>query len=244
MKKFFFLMIFLFCLTRLESEVLADSFMSGILRFTGITATPKQLKGVDEYNMKAGGDLWEVKLSPKKILSRITTDGGYRTPLFLPGDKGILALKGNNVVRISIADGTTETLYAIRDVEKLVGFDKNDQDKVLVLIENEDSNPSLGLLSIKSGEMTSMTYDGKSKEHRSIINHIKGWERNYNNIAVYPKTETKPGMAGSIEWTDVYMKQGDKEPINLSRCNGINCGQPSLSHDGNRVVFVKATGLQ
>lgn len=238
MKRFFF---FLFCLIMLEGEVLADSFVSRVLRITGISASPKQMKGVDDYDMKAGGDIWIANLSPKRILSKVTTNGGYRSPLFLPGDKGILALKGNNIVRISIADGKAETLYPIKGAAKLVGFDKDDTDKILVLIENE--NISLGLLSLKSGKMTSISYNRELKEHRSIISHIKGWERDYGNIAVYPKTEAKLGMSGSIEWTDVYIKQGDKEPVNLSRCDGINCGQPSLSHDSKKVVFIKAAGF-
>ena len=31
-------------------------------------------------------------------------------------------------------------------------------------------------------------------------------------------------------------------PQNLSACDGVNCGQPSLSPDGRRIAFVKAGG--
>jgi hypothetical protein len=56
---------------------------------------------------------------------------------------------------------------------------------------------------------------------------------------VYVKTESKQGFAGVVEWTDVYLKRGT-DPVNVSRCDGVGCGQPSLSRDGGQVVFVKA----
>lgn len=246
MKKFYFFIIFLlFYLTALESTVRADSFLSRILKITGISATPRQLKGIEEDNMKAGGDIWLVNLDQNGILSRIPiADGGYRSPLFLPDDKNILALKGNNIVRISVSNGEAETIYTIKDIVKLVGYDKDDTDKLLVFIEKEGSKPSLSLISLKSGNISSLPYDWEIEDHRKIISNIKEWERDYGNIVVYPKTEKKTGIAGFIEWTDVYIKEGDKLPVNISRCNGINCGQPALSHDNKIVVFIKATGLQ
>lgn len=246
MKKYFYFIIFLLlCLTMLESVALADSLISRLSRIFGITATPRQLRGIEEDNIMAGGDIWLVNLDQRGIMSRIpTTNNGYRSPLFLPGDKSILALKGNNIVRISVANGEAETINTIKDVVKLVGFDKDDMDKLLVLIETKGSKPSLGILSLKSGEMSFLAYNWGLEEHQKIISHIKEWERDYGDIIVYPKTEKKAGMAGFIEFTDVYIKQGDKDTVNISRCNGINCGQPSLSHDSKMVVFIKATGLQ
>jgi hypothetical protein len=87
--------------------------------------------------------------------------------------------------------------------------------------------------------VTPLPHDRSSQEHRDIIAHVKGWERVYGGTSVYVKTEVKQGMSGAVEWTDVYLERGTG-PVNVSRCDGVNCGQPSLSHDRNRVVFIKA----
>jgi hypothetical protein len=31
-----------------------------------------------------------------------------------------------------------------------------------------------------------------------------------------------------------------QEPVDVSRCDGTNCGQPSMSADGRLIAFVKA----
>jgi hypothetical protein len=40
--------------------------------------------------------------------------------------------------------------------------------------------------------------------------------------------------------TDVFRNLGNGGPLNLSHCNGVNCGQPSLSENGRLLVFVRA----
>jgi len=54
------------------------------------------------------------------------------------------------------------------------------------------------------------------------------------------KRQTKQALSGTVEWTDVFRKMGSGEPVDVSRCDGVNCGQPSLSQTGRLLVFVKA----
>ena len=55
------------------------------------------------------------------------------------------------------------------------------------------------------------------------------------------RKETRSDVTGAVlEWTDVFIKEADKRPRNLSQCDGVNCSQPSLSADRRRVVFVRA----
>ena len=50
----------------------------------------------------------------------------------------------------------------------------------------------------------------------------------------------KEGPGGmTIEFTDVYLKRGSYPPINLSHGNRISSSQPSLSGDGQKVVFIR-----
>jgi hypothetical protein len=74
----------------------------------------------------------------------------------------------------------------------------------------------------------------------AVAAEIRGQERDYGTTTLYLKTESKQGLSRTAEWTDVWLRRGDAGPVNVSRCDGVNCGQPALSPDGRRVAFVKA----
>jgi hypothetical protein len=131
-------------------------------------------------------------------------------------------------------------LRKIPGVEKLVGFDRNDHEKLLVVLD-KDTAP-LALLSLKTGNLTPLPYDPKSKEHRLMLSHVKGQQRVYGIARVYVKKESKKAMEGEREWGEVYLQQGEAMPHNISDGDGVNCGQPSLSPDGKAVVYIRAIG--
>ena len=72
-----------------------------------------------------------------------------------------------------------------------------------------------------------------------MLAQIRAQDRSYGDTTVYTKTETKSGLSRPIEWIDVFVKRGAAPPQNVSACDGVNCVQPALSPDGQRVVFVK-----
>ena len=86
------------------------------------------------------------------------------------------------------------------------------------------------------------SHDPKSDAERRMLAQVRGQERTYGDAAVDVKTEAKRGLSRTIEWTDVYFPRGSSSPQNVSACDGVNRGQPSLSPDGRRVAFVKAGG--
>jgi hypothetical protein len=174
---------------------------------------------------------------------RLTWGGGYRSPIFQPGDDHILVLNGDTLVRLSAYGGESEALRTLHGALKLVGFSQDDQDKVLLLSEDAHGRLVVGLLSLQSGHVTSLPYDKSSPQDRGMLSHLKGWDRMYDHTTVYVESAAKQTMAGRVRWTEVYIKPGNQEPVNLSKCDGTPCGQPSLSHDHSRVVFIKATGL-
>lgn len=234
---FHFLVVFLFFFLVIpKHEAFAVSFIDFLLKTTGISATPSLQKGFDAEI--AEGDIWVVDINSGESL-RITENGGYHSPVFMPDDNNILALRGNTVVRMAKNGGKTEVLHTIQGLEKLVGFNKEDMDNLLIFLEGKDGKYSVGFLSLKSGQVTSIQYDSNSKVHWNMINHIKDWERVYGDVSVYSRSQVKRSLAGKIEWTDVFIEKGKEEPVNLTRSNGVSCGQPSLSYDGRQVVFVK-----
>ena len=208
------------------------------LRIAGVSATPSAMKGDEET---LAGDLWVADLDTRAT-RRITRDGGYRSPIFLAGENKLLAIKGEDLVEIAIDGGEARRLHAIKGIVKLVGLNADDRDQVMVLSEGERQRPSVELLSLKDGRRVSLAFNVDSEEDGKMLAHLRGWERVYDGgrIVLYAKTETKEGLAGStIEWNDVYLKKGNQEPVNVSNCDGANCGQPSLSSNARYVVYVK-----
>ena len=218
-------------------EAWCQSFWATVLRVTGISATPSQLKGPDDEIQ--AGDIWVADL-PRKTRLRVTRHGGYRSPIFLAGDEHILVLKGNTIIQISVSGGESKNLHTLPDIAKIVGLDKGDPDKALILFHKAAASDVAGVLSVKSGQVTVLPYDREAQDVAGMINHMKEWERVYGDTKVYVRSESKSDMGGTVGWTDVYLKQGNSSPVNVSRCDGVNCGQPSLSNDGRQVVFVKA----
>ena len=120
----------------------------------------------------------------------------------------------------------------------MVGIDRHDSDKILVLIKR-GSTMTRWVLSLATGAISEISYDADSPEDRKLLNHLKGWERVYGDTMVYSKAQMHEGVSGTVEWQEVFFRRDDTAPINVSGCDGANCGQPSLSGDGTKVVFIR-----
>jgi hypothetical protein len=219
-----------------DAATQTGSFLQTLLKVAGVSATPSHQKGPGDD--LENGDVWLANLTDRTRL-RVTRAGGYRSPVFAAGDRGILALKRGALVSIPVTGGEGTTLHALTGASKLVGVSPERPQEVLALFEGPDGAPWLGFVALPSGQVTRVPHDRSSREHRAMIAHVEDWQRVYGDTSVYVKTDSKQGLTGAVEWTDVYVKR-QEEPENVSQCDGVNCGQPSLSHDGRHVVFVKA----
>lgn len=232
------MLIFIILGLMLPTGASADSFQEWLLRIAqiaGVSATPSQQKGGGEDYFS--GDLMLVNLK-ENIRRRITSGGGYRSPIFEPGDKNILALKAGAIVRVPAAGGEEQVVHVVPRIAKLIGFDRSDSDKLLVLLTAEGNESPVGFLSLKSGQVTALAFDRSSEKQREMLNHLKGWERVYGEVKLYPQERTKNVLGRTKVWTDVFLQRGGQFPDNISNCDGKNCGQSSLSHDKNLVVYV------
>jgi len=229
--------ILIACLTiAISSPAPAESLREKILRISGISATPSR-ENAPRAEMEAGGAIWVS--DPKAGMQRkVRNDTGFHSPIFAPNDSTIVALRDGWLWRIDVESGKGDRVHHLSEVTKLIGSDRDDPDKILVL-RDEKGEAVPALLSLGSGKLTDIPYDAQSNEDRSLINHLKGWERDYGSMAVYPRGQGPEGVVGSVERQDVFFKKDEAEPVNVSRCNGDNCGQPSLSGDGAKVVFVR-----
>jgi hypothetical protein len=229
--------ILLVCLTNaICPAAAAESLWQKILRITGISATPSQQKAPGE-EMTSGGMIWIA--DPAAGTRRpVREDGEFRSPIFAPDDSTIVALRNGWLWRMDAETGKGDKAHHLSTVTKLIGKDRNDPDKILVLRE-ENGKEAPAFLSLKSGQLTAIPYDGESSEDRNMLNHLKGWERDYGKVSIYPREQRRESIIGPVEWQDVFYKKDDAEPVNVSRCDRDNCGQPSLSSDGAKVVYVR-----
>jgi hypothetical protein len=214
-----------------------DSLWSKVLKFFGVSATPGSQKGGDDRLSE--GDLWLYTVQTRTGAE--FKQGNFRSPIFLPNEQAILALTDDRVVKIPLTEGAMTDVASIPGILKLVGAEKETPNEVLVLMDlDRDNCPSVGVLTLVDGKVTVLPHAG-TDDDLTLISHLRGWDREYDDqtkLEVRLKSTTTNGARK--EWTDVWLKLKNKDAVNVSRCDGVNCGQPSISADRATVVFVRA----
>jgi hypothetical protein len=213
-----------------------EPLLTKLLRIAGLTAAPSQMRGPRDD--AAVGNIWMVNLD-NRAARALTTDGGYRSPIFLPNSSTLLALRGNAIVRLGSTGGNTSPLRMKVGVAKLVGVDSEDPSAVVVLLATPRAESPLASVSLQDATATALPFDAADESQQRVLAQIRGQERTYRETTVYTRTETKSGLTRPIEWIDVFVKRGAAPPLNVSACDGVNCVQPALSPDGQSIVFVK-----
>jgi hypothetical protein len=214
-----------------------EPFWKRALRTTGVAYNPSSLKGPgDEV---ATGEVWVAEVG-SGTTRKLTAEGGFRSPVFSPKGNDVFVLKGTEVMRLGRTGGEARKVCAVAGAYKLVGFSMDDGDKVLVVTEDDAGRSGVALLSIATGKTEALPYDAASAEDRRMVEHLRSWDRVYGDASVYVKRRSKETLAGTEEWLDVFLKAGAGEAVDVSNCDGVNCGQPSLAPDGKLVAFVKS----
>jgi hypothetical protein len=214
----------------------SEPLLTKLLRIAGLTAAPSQMRGPGDNT--AAGNIWIASVD-RRSERALTTDGGYRSPIFINDTPLVLALRGNRVVRLGVQGGSAIPAPDAPNIVKLVGIDATSPGEVVVLLDAPARSSPLGVLSLQSGKVSPLRYDDSSEQQRRMVAQIRSQDRTYGDTTVYTKTETKPGLSRTIEWTDVFLTRGAGSPQNVSACDGANCVQPALSPDGRSVAFVK-----
>ena len=120
----------------------------------------------------------------------------------------------------------------------MLGFSVRDPDKVL-LLATPPGGDELSVLSISTGHLSRVPFDPTSRKDAELMAYLNGWGRTYPAGSLYVQRHTQETLAGVVEWQDVFFQSGNGKAVNVSRCDAANCGQPSLSSDARRVVFIK-----
>jgi hypothetical protein len=211
----------------------AESLLDKLLRISGLGAAPGQQRS-DEGE---AGSLWLARVDAGAAQG-VTATGGFRSPVFTLDDAAILALRADQLVRVNLPQGEARVLRPAPGVRKLVGFDPQSPDELLVLMDS--AAKPLAALSLKTGAITALAYDPSAPEQQRLLGQIRAQDRVSGKTSVSVQTERRQGLARAIEWTAIFVRQGDAPARNVSGDESVNCSQPAISHDTRRVVFVKA----
>ena len=214
----------------------AETLIDKLLRVSGLTVAPGGLREAGD-DVEAG-NIWLANLD-RQTVSALTTDGGYRSPIFSPKDGSVYALKGDIVARLPPEGGHVVVVQKVVGVSKLVGFDSKNTDEVVVLLDHGIAGSPLAVVSLRDGKVTALPYDAESNDQRRMLTQVRGQRRVYGDVSVYTQAERKHTPSSVMEWTDTYLRRGNTEPRNISACGGVNCVQPALSPDGKKIAFIK-----
>lgn len=214
-----------------------QSFWTRVVRFFGVSASPSNQKGEEGAALEGDIHIYDVTT---RFGSKLKS-GTFRSPIFLPTDKAILALSGDKVVKIDLETGTATELVTVPGIKKLVGVDKEAPEEVLILSDLDNDNcPNVGVLALADGVVTNVPY-GRGNEDQDLVTHLRNWDREYDggDTKLEVKSSTKKVNGINVTTTDAFLKRKDMPLVNLSRCpSGVACGQPSISNDRKFVVFV------
>ncbi len=213
-----------------------ESFWQKVLRITGISASPGTLRGPGD---DIRGQIWIADLETGVTRPFVAGGGAYGSPIFVAGSHDVLALKGEELLRFPAVGGEPARLCTIRGITKVVGVSMDDASTVLILAGSPEGSIGVKLLSMDTCKTTTLAYDPASIEDRHMLEQLMGSDRVYGDKSVFVRRQTNEGFAGPVEWTDVFLKIGDGDPRNVSKCDGVDCGQPALSSDGRLLAFVR-----
>jgi len=213
-----------------------QSLASKLLDFIGIPADSGALKGSGD-TLEAG-EVWVVEVAGGKS-RQLTRTADFRSPIFLPAGTDVLALRGSDVVRLSGAADAPKKLATVKAATKLLGCSAGDPDKVLLLVTASAGGDELWVLSIRTGRLSRVPFDPTSRKDGELMAYLSSWDRTYPAGNLFVQRHTQETLAGAVEWQDVFFQSGNGDAVNVSRCDATDCGQPSLSSDSRRVVFIK-----
>ena len=214
------------------SAAAEETLLQKVLRVVGIAAAPTLRTG----SSADSGAVWVADVAGTAPV-RWTRTGGFRSPVFDVFGRSIYVMQQDLLVRIDAPEAAPVLVRNAPGVEKLVGFDPTDPDKLLVLTTNPDA--PLAELPLGPGAPVSMSMV-PGPEMLQLLAQLRGQDRVAGGLQVQVAKKDRQDLTGTVEWTDIVVQSGAGAPRNLSSCNGAVCSQPALAPDSSRVAYVRS----
>jgi hypothetical protein len=196
----------------------------------GLNASPKQQRPVPPSEVRGDIILTSVDGGHRRQLTR---DGNHRSPIFLPGDEAVLALRGDRLVQINAADGKSEEIASLPGAIKLIGIDPADAKGVFVLVKDETE--PVKRFDLVSKRLEAIPLDPRSRDDETMLAFIRGEDHIYGEV----KLRVDEKSDSLEEWTDVVVIRPGAEIKTLTEGAGVSSRQPALGHKKKLITYVK-----
>jgi hypothetical protein len=205
--------------------------LQSLVEMVGLTASPIRVRG-NPFE-RAPGSIFLVPAGGGTA-ERLTDETDLESPIFLPGDDSLLALRDGRLVQIDLAGGSPRDVAALPGAVRLLGVDRNDPNGVLVLTV-ERGETRLKFFDRTARHWTIASHAPQGDEDTRLIDYLRGDDRDDGTVALSVQTQTDPLR----NWSDVFIQRGSQAPENLTRGDGVSSRQPALSHGRRYVAFVR-----
>ena len=213
----------------LAQGVSAQSLLRRLAGLLGLPSAPTQLRGEDP---NVSGDIWVIPAAGG-TKTRVTTDGGYRSPVFSADGRTLFALRGDTLVRVGINDHAVHEVAPARGVARLAGV-APDRPNDLVLIASDGARRHLETLDVASLRRTVVPHDPNDAEDSVVLAYLASDARDYGSVRLAVEDQNTSVRT----WKDVFVQTGSQPRVNLTNGNGVSSRQPALSPDRTLVAYV------
>ena len=212
----------------------AESFAEAVLRILGVSAAP-QMRAVCEQR---SGDIWLADLHDNSRRP-LTTDGGYRSPIFSPDNRMVYALRNDKLVSIEFDNGAIQDVRDAPNLIRLIGFDRAKNNQLLVVAQGSGGAVPQ-YLSVNRSAPVSVLFDQKSDRDAGLLAYLCSDDRSAGKVHVYAAVKTGRTARGKRTTSDIFIERGDDDARNISECAGHFCVEPAISGDETRVLYLRA----
>ena len=208
-----------------EESVVARIFWKGVEALNLIFKAVGSLGGSPD-----AGEVWIVDLNDGSQRRVGGTD--LMWPVLAPDGDAIFAVRDGDVVRFGLSGGDEVPVENSADWRKLIGVMQDGS--ILGIVEGSPrARPAL----IKPSAELELLPAPETDEDRRNVSLLLQQDRAYADDRALLVRRSARGGRGF----DVFLVTAPDRQRNLSDCGDERCGQPSLSPDGEKVLYVRAT---
>lgn len=176
------------------------------------------------------GEIWRVAL-PAGTRHRVSAANDLAWPVPTPDGRSVYALRGQQVVRVTIEGGAETAIGTRAPWRKLVGVLP---DGAILGFINGDPRPHPAVLS-PNGTRTELPAPITTEDRERNAALLQDGRDFADNTRLELRASTRGGRG-----RDVFLITPDGAARNLSDCGEDLCGHPSRGADGLTVYYVRA----